>query len=426
MPGRYDDRAETVLRPQQGGALRRHRPELTWSDDRGARREVLEGRVVAGSAAGAELLVADATVSRIHAELDPRDDGLWVTDLGSRNGTYVNGVRVASALVPDGGEVLLGSARIVTRYQQQASAVELWPFERFGPILGRSSAMRELFSRLSRIAGKDSTVMIFGETGTGKELVAQAIHEASPRAKKPFIVVDCAALPESLFESELFGHAKGAFTGAIADREGAFEAADGGTLFLDEIGELPLAMQPKLLRVLESRTVRPLGQSVHKKVDVRVLSATHRDLRAMVNAGAFREDLYFRLAVLPAVVPPLRERPDDIPLLIQHFRGSAVDPATATELQSKPWLGNVRELRNFVERAEVLGHQEALAESPPRPSGAGMSLPFDKTFKEMQESVEREYLRVLLERTGRNVNRVAELAGIDRTYVYRLMRRYGL
>ncbi len=423
MPGRYDDRVETVLR-RQGDDVRRHRPELAWSDDRGARSEIVAGRVVAGSAANAELLVADATVSRIHAELDPRGDGLWVSDLGSRNGTYVNGVRVASARVPDGGELTLGAARIVVRYQQQASTVELWPFERFGPILGRSTAMRELFSRLSRIAAKDSTVLISGETGTGKELVARAIHEASPRAKHPFIVVDCAALPENLFESELFGHTKGAFTGAIADREGAFAAADGGTLFLDEIGELPLSMQPKLLRVLESRTVRRLGQAKHEQVDVRVLSATHRDLRAMVNAGAFREDLYFRLAVLPVVVPPLRERPDDIPLLVEHF--GALDAAMPTDLRSRPWLGNVRELRNYVERAAVLGPREALAHHAPRSSGAGLSLPFDKPFKEMHEAVEREYLRVLLERNGRNVNRVAELAGIDRTYVYRLMRRYGL
>ncbi len=420
MTDRYDDRAETVLRPIRGEATARRRPELAWSDDRGARKEVVQSRVVAGSASGAELLVADATVSRIHAELDPRHDGLWVTDLGSRNGTWINGVRVASARVPDDGELTLGSVRIAVRYSRDPAAVELWPFERFGPLLGRSAAMREMFSRLSRIAATDSTVMISGETGTGKELVAQAIHDASPRAKRPFVIVDCAALPENLFESELFGHAKGAFTGAVADREGAFAAADTGTLFLDEIGELPLPMQPKLLRALESRTVRPLGRSSHSKVDVRVISATHRDLRAMVNAGAFREDLYFRLAVLPVAVPPLRDRPEDIPLLVRHFGGSDNMP----DLQGRPWLGNVRELRNFVERAAVLGSAAALAESAS--ASTATAVPYDLPFKEMHERVEREYLRVLLERNGRNVNRVAELAAIDRTYVYRLMRRYGL
>ena len=252
-------------------------------------------------------MIEDATVSRLHAELDPRRDGLWVRDLGSRNGTFVNGVRVVSARVPDGGRVQLGAASITLLPSPTSVSVELWPDTRFGPLVGKSVAMRELFATLARVAAVDATVLVSGETGTGKELVAEAVHGASPRAGGPFVVVDCAALPDQLLQSELFGHARGAFTGAETARAGAIESANGGTVFLDEIGELPLAMQPALLRVLESRTVRRLGETAHRKVDVRFVSATHRDLRAMVTAGAFREDLYFRhRASLPLVVPPLR------------------------------------------------------------------------------------------------------------------------
>ena len=197
--------------------------------------------------------------------------------------------------------------------------MELWPGPQFGRLIGPSVKMRELFARLARIARAPASVLIEGETGTGKELVARAIHDASPRAGRPFVVIDCGALPENLLDAELFGHARGAFTGAVAARAGAFESAEGGTVFLDEIGELPLGVQPKLLRVLESRAVRRLGENDHRPVDVRVLSATHRDLRTMVNSRAFREDLYFRLAVLPVRVPPLRERPGDIIALAQHF-----------------------------------------------------------------------------------------------------------
>ncbi len=300
--------------------------------------------------------------------------------------------------------------------------------------------MRELFARLARVARSDATVLIQGETGTGKELAAQAIHDASPRAGEPFVIIDCGALPESLLEAELFGHAKGAFTGAVEARAGAIEAADGGTVFLDEIGELPLDMQPKLLRVLESRTVRRVGETAQRPVDVRFLSATNRDLRTMVNTGAFREDLYFRLAVLPVTIPPLRERPEDILALVQHFLPSealaAVTPQMVRELTARPWLGNVRELRNFVERALALGAREALALSAPAAGPGGtetepsapalLALP----YKEMRERVllaaEREYVEALLARHDRDVSAAAEAAGLNRTYLYRLVARHRL
>ncbi len=418
----------------------RRRPELRWNDSVGSHTAPLDGRAVAGTAAGVDVTVQDPAVSRLHAEFEARDDGVWVRDLGSRNGTFVEGVLVHSARVPDGGRVQLGSTSFTVRYEPTPAPVDLWPGERFGPLLGRSMAMRELFARLARVAPTDSTVLLHGETGTGKELVAEALHSASPRAQQPFVIVDCGALPENLLEGELFGHAKGAFTGAANARAGAIETADGGTVFLDEIGEMPLSMQPKLLRAIESRAVRRVGESAYRKVNVRFISATHRDLRTMVNAGAFREDLYFRLAVLPITIPPLRQRTEDIPQLVQHFlpqgAASALPPEMLRELSARPWLGNVRELRSFVERAVALGAKEALAmasEARPRSAESAAS-PFavdlDQPFKDQRERwldhLERVYIAGLLERHHWNVSAVAQAAGLDRTYVHRLIRKHDL
>ena len=418
----------------------RRRPQVAWHDQAGPHAAALDGRAVLGAAQGVDLVVADPAVSRLHVELEARDDGVWVRDLGSRNGTFVEGVLVQSARVPDGGKVQVGSTSVTVSYEPAPSPVDLFPDIRFGPMLGRSMAMRELFAKLARIAGTDSTVLVQGETGTGKELVAEAIHAASPRVDQPFVIVDCGALPENLLEAELFGHAKGAFTGAAHARAGAFEAAEGGTVFLDEVGELPLAMQPKLLRAIESRTVRRIGESAYRKVNVRIISATHRDLRTMVNSGAFREDLYFRLAVLPVTVPALRGRTEDIPLLVQHFLppGSAgqVPAELLRELTARPWLGNVRELRNFVERAVALGAKEALAmvaDGQRRPDGDAKALPavdLDQPFKDLRERwldhLERAYVTGLLQRHQWNVSAVAQAAGLDRTYVHRLIRKHDL
>jgi transcriptional regulator with GAF, ATPase, and Fis domain len=420
----------------------RRDPSIQWSDDEGhARDKVIQERVIVGTAPSSDIVLVDRVVSRLHAELDPRDDGLWVRDLGSRNGTFLEGIRVLAARVPNGGRVQLGRTELTVFYPAEPTAIELWPKNTFGGLVGASVGMRALFARLSRIAQSQATVLIEGETGTGKELAAKAIHDASPRAEGPFVVIDCGALPENLLEAELFGHAKGAFTGALGARTGAIEEADGGTVFLDEIGELPLNMQPKLLRVLESRMVRRLGETQHRAVDVRFISATHRDLRTMANNRAFREDLYFRLAVLPVTVPPLRERPGDLPLLIEHLlpkeaRG-AVSPDLLRELAGRPWLGNVRELRNFLERAATLGAPEALelaGQSPARCEDVWRpKLPremLELTLRELRElvveRVEREYFARLLERCDRNVAKGAELAGLNRTYVYRLLSKYRL
>jgi two-component system response regulator GlrR len=419
------------------GELRLHRPRLYWSDERGTHDVAVAERAVVGCAPEADVVIDNRTVSRIHAELEPRDDGVWVRDLGSKNGTYVNTVRVERARLPQGATLTLGSCELRVLYERAPVRVDLWPDERFGPLLGRSIAMRQTFARLAKIAPTESSVLIHGETGTGKELVAHALHRASKRASGPFFVVDCAALPDNLLEAELFGHAKGAFTGAVGERVGAIEAADGGTVFLDEIGELPLSVQPKLLRVLESREVRPLGQPHHKKVDVRFVSASHRDLAAMVNEGAFREDLYFRLAVLVVSVPPLRERLDDLGILAQHLlpQGSTLladEPTLLADLRARPWLGNVRELRNFLERAHALGAEDALAMPARGAAEAARQLPIDLDgpYKDVRERwlevLEREYVRALLGRTQRNVKAAAEVAGVDRTYLYRLIKKHDL
>jgi transcriptional regulator with GAF, ATPase, and Fis domain len=298
--------------------------------------------------------------------------------------------------------------------------------------------MRELFATIVRIGASEAPVLVEGETGTGKELVARSIHDCSHRATGPFVIVDCAALPEGLLESELFGHAKGAFTGATGAQTGSFESAEGGTVFLDEIGELPLSMQPKLLRVLESKTVRRIGESAHRRVDVRFVTATHRNLRAMVNGGEFREDLYFRLAVLPVRVPPLRERMEDLPRLVELFAPVMPAPerdALCRELGGRQLAGNVRELRNLVERASLLGRERAglLAHDGPLAPGDGEAsqgstpvLPFEAPFRDFQHNAEREYLQRLMIKHGGHVAEAAQAAGINRTYFYRLLRKHSL
>lgn len=438
MPeGEYED--ETEISHAKASRVLRSRPELSWTDEAGVHHLVIAGRTTVGSAPGAEAHVVDREVSRLHAELEPTEQGTWVRDLGSRNGTYVEDLQVTAALLPDGAHLRLGGTVFRLRYPSEPSPIELWPTERFGGLIGASTPMRELFAELAHVAESDAPVLILGETGTGKELAAQAIHAASARAAQPFVIVDCAALAVSLIEAELFGHARGAFTGAVAARSGSFEAASGGTIFLDEIGELPLALQPKLLRVLESKTVKRLGESEHRPIDVRLIAATHRDLGRMVNTGAFREDLYFRVAVLPLVLPALRARPGDVPLLFRHFLAGRQprEPVSDRELREMPWVGNVRELRNYVERVCAFGARNSPgagalptpAAGPAAPADS-RAVPFEQPFKEFRERWidhgEREYLRRLLERHDRNVAAAAEEAGLDRTYVYRLIRKHEL
>lgn len=436
-------------------------PRVEWHDSKGSHAVLIDRRCVLGAAPQCDLSIADPKVSRLHAEIEPREDGLWIRDLASRNGTYVERLRIESARVSHGHRVQVGSTELCISYAEtRTPELEDWPSDRFGPLLGRSPQMRELFSMLARVASSDASVLIQGETGSGKELVARAIHEASNRAEGPFVVVDCGAVSETLMDAELFGHAKGAFTGAHAQRIGAIESAHGGTVFLDEIGELPLSMQPKLLRVLESGTIRRVGESAHRRVDVRFVCATHRDVLSMVGKGEFRDDLYFRLGVFPVRVPALRERPEDFEMLVRQFAGDSVSafaPALLSELMARPWRGNVRELRNFVERVRTLGTREAMSFFPHQdearepvsevvsrvppladPPSITQSLDaaltespsFDQSFRTFREQWmdygEREFVRQLLDRHLRNVAAAASSVGVDRSYLYRLMRKHGL
>ncbi|MET0405029.1 MAG: sigma 54-interacting transcriptional regulator, partial [Cystobacter sp.] len=301
----------------------------------------------------------DSTVSRFHCEIRVSPRGARVKDLDSTNGVMLDGVQVAEGYLRGGSLLRLG--RVVVRFDYSTDNNRLPVSERtrFGSLVGVSVPMRMCFALLERAAGRDVTVLLEGETGTGKSQAAQAIHQASARRDKPFLTVDCGAIPADLLESELFGHEKGAFTGAATRRIGAFEEAHGGTVFLDEIGELPAELQPKLLRVLEAREIRRVGTNAYVPVDVRIIAATNRDLRAEVNAGRFRSDLFFRLAVLRISVPPLAERQQDIPALARQFAAELgappLAPETIAELASRAYPGNVRELRNAVAAFSVLG-----------------------------------------------------------------------
>jgi len=300
--------------------------------------------------------------------------------------------------------------------------------------------MRQLFALLERIAPSEASVLVLGETGTGKELCAEALHAHSLRKARPLVVVDLAAVQPNLIESELFGHVRGAFTGAVSDRAGAFERADGSTLFLDEIGELSSELQPRLLRALERGQVKRVGANDYRTVNVRVVAATNRDLLSLASEGRFREDLYHRLAVLAVRLPPLRERRDDVPMLVQALlqqlgRPGAIGPATLARLGAHDWPGNVRQLRNVIERAVSLspGAGEVPPEllvlpedrSAPTPSSSS-GLPFKEAKERLIEAFEREYLEGLLSRCGGNVSRAAREAGIDRVYLHRLLKRYAL
>ncbi len=409
--------------------------------DRGTSHRVGPSGVRIGTAAGCQLRLTDRTVSRLHCELRIAGAAVRIVDSGSTNGTFIDGVRVFSAEVRSGSRVRVGESMLGVETGQERTIVELSPRHRFGDVVGASVDMRRLYGVLEKIAPTESSVLIQGETGTGKELVARALHDASPRAKFPFVVVDCGAIAENLIESELFGHVRGAFSGALSDRRGLFEEANGGTLFLDEIGELPPALQPRLLRVLETREVRRVGANTSRPVDVRVVAATNRSLARSINLGTFRDDLYYRLAVVEIELPPLRARPEDIPLLAEVFyrryagENDKPPPELLASLASRAWPGNVRELRNFVERSVSLGYASsapavAVARRPDAELSAEARVPVHLPLKDARaawtEQFEMLYVRALLAKTGGNVTRAAELAGINRRSLQRLIASLGI
>lgn len=435
--------------------MRLWRLELTvkTGPDAGKRCEVDGDAVIVGKRPDCDLVLTDDTVSRRHLRIQrtrtTAGEAWRVVDLGSTNGTKLHGVRIKDAPIEAGAVLEAGQVEIAFAPTPLDVEEFSWPEPRYGPLLGRSSAMRRLFGLLDRIAPTDATVLVEGETGTGKGAVAQALHAASRRASAPFVVVDCGAVQRHLVESELFGHVQGAFTGAVADRPGAFERADRGTVFVDELGELSPDLQPKLLRVLDAREVRRVGAPSAHPVDLRVIAASRRDLSREVERGVFREDLFFRLSVVTIRLPPLRERAEDIPLLAEHFLESVaesrglpaprLDDATVDRLTAHDWPGNVRELRNVMERAVLLSAVRpgqrleigALPKSkaearPPRSSEAfDPSLSFSESKEKWLDAKEAAFVTWLLAEHEGNVSAAARAAKMDRKYLHKLLQKHG-
>jgi two-component system, NtrC family, response regulator GlrR len=421
----------------------RFRLRVAAGPDAGASVEAQSGRATVGTAEGATLRLTDPTVSRFHLEFEASPDGIVVRDLGSTNGTRFGEIAVRELVARSAVVLEIGRSRIELHLGRERDTLPTAVEARMGSLIGGSAAMRAVFAVLERASPTTAPVLVTGESGTGKELAARAVHDASPRAGNAFEIVDCGGLPATLVESLLFGHDRGAFTGATEEREGAFERADGGTIFLDEIGELPLELQPKLLRVLGEQQIRRVGGRKTRKIDVRVVAATNRDLRKSVNSGGFRADLFYRLAVIEVRMPPLRDRPEDLPSLVRGLlevisRERRVeahlepDAALLDSLAKHAWPGNVRELRNYLEQLVILRVPPALGDGAlgqVAPSGSfeGLeAMPLRAAKSEVLERFERHYVTRLLERTGGNVAEAARRAGVDRVTLFRTLRRYGL
>ncbi|HEX8796788.1 MAG TPA: sigma 54-interacting transcriptional regulator [Polyangiaceae bacterium] len=399
--------------------------------------------LVVGRDPGANIVVADQEVSAFHCELRAVSEGILVKDLGSTNGTFLGPVRVREAIVATPSELTVGRSRI-TIEPQAKRRVEVGFADRFGPLVGNSPRMRRVFGILEKVASTPLSVLILGETGTGKELVAKAIHEASDRKAGPFVVVDCGSIPPTLAESILFGHEKGAFTGATERRKGALADADGGTLFLDELGELPLELQPKLLRALSEKQVKRVGGNAFEPIEVRVLAATRRDLGAEMNAGRFRSDLFFRIAQVRVELPALRERLSDMPLLVEDVCQRVGRPQHVQtvlswieqRMGSHDWPGNVRELVNVASVAATLADEpgaiddvltlardEAAVEMA-RTSGDGAG--FSDAKRTAIAAFERDYFSGLAKRCKGNVSEMARQSGMERHHVRAYLRKYGI
>ena len=435
--------AGTVTHADQGppipGAVRRFRLSVVEGPAHGVAWQSTADRCSIGSHHRNDLIIDDPTVSRFHCEIVIAEDRVRVRDLDSRNGTVLDGVIVIDAVVRAGSLLRLGKTVIRFDLEAELNRLALSEATRFGSLTGVSPAMRAAFAMLERAAASDATVLLEGETGTGKTQAALSIHRGGARHDGPFAIVDCGAILGSVLESELFGHEKGSFTGASDRRIGAFEEANGGTVFLDEIGELPIDLQPRLLRALEAREVRRVGSNAYRPIDVRVIAASHRDLRADVNAGRFRADLYFRLAVVTIALPPLRRRPEDIPALLEEILASLrASPEAAAPLRSPEflarlrtavWPGNVRELRNHIERCLILGTIEPAAAGA-APANGGFAVDATAVYATERERAigdfERRYLTALLALHDGKVARAAAAAGIDRAYFYRMLRRHRI
>ena len=444
----YEPDRDTEVQRGSTSGERRHKVPVSWicrifhGDAASTPISIPEKGIVLGASSSCDLVIDDAAVSSRHLRLSNGNGGVVVEDLKSTNGTFLRSTRIDKILLTSQSQVTIGTTIIDI---SPAGFVDVPPFPetRFGALVGGSAAMRRCFAIMNLAAKSDATVVIEGESGTGKELAARAIHENSGRVNQPFVVVDCAGIPEQLIESQLFGHRAGAFTGAVERRKGAFVLADGGTIFLDELGELPIAAQAKLLRVLEAQTVQPLGEDRPVHVNVRVIAATNRNLEQMVAENRFRFDLFHRLAVVRFQMPALRDHAEDIPMLVSHFyagRRAVSGPISGDGLQQLvqyDWPGNVRELRNILERAWVLSGEAApefqklqfsfhhrLDAEPVHI--VDTSIPF-KDAKEMWVShFERKYVKDVIASNDGNISKAATQAGLNRNHLRKLMEKYDM
>ena len=402
--------------------------------------EVSAEPLVVGRNEACDLQVDDKKVSAVHLELIATERGVRIRDLGSRNGVYIGDTRVGEVYVLKPTTITLGDTQLAFSPSKPEER-NLPEVAEFGPMVGISPKMRSVFERLAKAGPTDLTVLILGETGCGKELVAQAIHENSSRANKPFVVVDCGAIPPSLAESALFGHERGSFTGAVDKRISPFVEADGGTIFLDELGKLPVDVQPKLLRALAEQRIKPVGSNTYKPVNVRVLAATRRDLVREVNSGAFRSDLYFRVAQVRVELPPLRDRLEDIPALVRKIMtdlddASAYDRVTSESLERlmrHDWPGNVRELRNVIAVAMAFNKEGPLdlaAHIAPLVQAAESTPTRGRTFQDAKRDVlsrfEREYFTALYAECNGNVSEIGRRSAMERAHVRGYLRRHGI
>ena len=407
----------------------------------GATFPVSVDAVTVGRDPGAQIMIADPEVSALHCELRAVRQGVLVRDLGSTNGTFVGAFRATEGIISTPMELVVGSSKLWIEPSGTPTKVDVGTSDRFGSLVGSSPRMRRVFSVLEKIAPTPLSVLILGETGTGKEGVAKAVHDASPRSGKPFVVVDCGSIPPTLAESLLFGHEKGSFTGAGERRTGALLEAHGGTLFLDELGELPPELQPKLLRALSERQVKRVGASTFEPIDVRVLAATRRDLAVEMNAGRFRSDLFFRIAQVRVELPPLRDRRGDLPLLVEDVCAKLGKTAQAAEVMAwierhmdgHDWPGNVRELVNIASVAATLAGtpgaiddvlaltRHAAPEAPTGPMSA-----FNDAKRAAIARFEKDYFAALAHAAAGNISEMARQSGIERHHVRAYLRRHGM
>jgi DNA-binding NtrC family response regulator len=431
VDGRRSSRDETTYALAREG----RRPLAAVVRVLGARatpRELVlaRGSCTLGAGRDVDVIIDDATVSRSHARLSLVPEGVAVEDLGSRNGTHYLGQRVQKMVLSLGSRLTFGTVEVAIepKVDDDARARER---DGYGDLIGVSAAMRRLFGTLERLEGSLVNVLVEGESGVGKELIARALHAGSHVHAGPFRALNCGAIARELSASELFGHRRGAFTGAVDDRAGAFESAHGGTLFLDEIGELPLDAQPVLLRALETGEVTRVGDDAPRSVKVRVVSATNRVMDDELASGRFREDLFYRLAVVKLSVPPLRERRDDIEPLARRFAaeaGASLAPEVIAALAARPWPGNARELKNAVQAYLAVG---SLPQPAARREGLEAALaamidtarPYQDLKRELLDHFNRLYLERVLAETGGNQSEAARLAGMDRSYFRKLMTK---